>query len=534
MKFSRTTTAFSTLRTPCAALGLLLLVSAPSLSMGAQDPPLWAALGQSLQREVRVHRVANGMTFILLERHEAPIFGGVIRFRVGGVDEDPGKSGLAHLFEHLAFKGTRTIGTREPDREALVLKELEEAVDQILAEENREPVDEQELEKARQHVLELKEAHQKLLIPEEFSQLYTANGATGLNATTNKDLTSYFVSLPANRLEFWCLMESERLRDGVLREFYSERDVVIEERLRGVETRPFGKLYEEFLIGAYGEAPYGIPIVGWLADLEGLRTADAEAFRARHYRPENAVAALVGDFKIPEAIRLIERYFGSWQVSGPSSGKKTVIDADGDPPKRPVHVAVSFNSQPYLLVGFDKPAAPHPDAAAFEVLHELLEGGRSSLLYRSLVLERQVALNVFTFEGPGQRFDNLFIVGAIPQAPHSAADVEEAILEEFAQLAKAPVGEQELTKALNALRASFVNDLDSLLGLALELSYYQSLYGDWRQMLRSLEAALEVTPVDIQKLVARYLLAARRVGAELVPRPPASEVEKEVAPGGMP
>ncbi len=531
MRSSRTTAVFSISRVLWASLALLLVVCVATPLKGALDAPLWAALGQSLKQQVKVHRLANGMTFILLERHDSPIFGGVIRFRVGGVDEDPGKSGLAHLFEHLAFKGTRHIGTREPDREATALKQLEEAVDQVLAGESREPVDEQKLEKARQRVTERQEAHRKLLVPEEFSQLYTANGAKGLNATTNKDLTSYFVSLPANRLEFWCLMESERLRDGVLREFYSERDVVIEERLRGVETRPFGKLYEEFLIGAYGEAPYGIPTVGWLGDLEGLRTADAEAFRARHYRPENAVAALVGDFKIPEAIRLIERYFGSWRVLGPVPGKKKVIDADGDPPERPVRLEVPFNSQPYLLVGFDKPAAPHPDAAAFDVLHELLEGGRSSRLYRSLVLERQVALNVFTFEGPGQRFDNLFIVGAVSQGPHSAADVEEAILEEFAQLAKEPVGKQELTKALNALRASFVNDLDSLLGLALQLSYHQSLYGDWRQMLRSLEAALAVTPADIQKLAARYLLASRRVSAEIVPMSPAPEVEKEVAPG---
>jgi predicted Zn-dependent peptidase len=481
---------------------VLFVVTAAAPAPRVQDPPLWATLGQSLQDEVKVHRLANGMTFILLERHEAPIFGGVIRFRVGGVDEEPGKSGLAHLFEHLAFKGTRHIGTRDPEREAEFLVLLEEAVD---------------LEEARRAVSERQDAHRKVLVSEEFSELYSANGAVGMNATTNKDLTSYFVSLPANRLEFWCLMESERLRDGVLREFYSERDVVIEERLRGVETSPFGKLYEKFLDAAYGNKPYGIPTVGWLEDLKGLRTSDAEAFRRRHYRPRNAVAALVGDFHIPKAIELIERYFGEWQADGPEPKLRPATQRSEAPSKRPMHVEVPFESQTYLLIGFDKPVAPHPDAATFDILHELLEGGRSSRLYRRLVLERQMALHVFTFEGPGQRLDNLFIVGAIPQAPHSAKDVEEAILDELADLARSGVEEKEMQKARNALQTSFVEDLDSPSGLALELSYHQSLYGDWRQMLRSLEAASEVQTSHIQKLAARYLDASRRVAAEIVP-----------------
>ncbi|MEE9217452.1 MAG: pitrilysin family protein [Acidobacteriota bacterium] len=502
---------------PALALALLL----PGLGARAANPerdPAWSVAARSLERGVRVHRLSNGMTFLLLERSQAPIFSGAIRFKVGGLDEAPGRSGLAHLFEHLAFKGTSQIGTRQFEQEEELLQALERAMDRFVEEERRQPVDLDRLQEARQRVANLRKQHQKLLVPEEFSELYTAHGAVGLNAGTGKDLTTYFVSLPANRTELWCLMESERLRDGVLREFYAERDVVMEERRMRVESSPFGSLYEALLREAFGDAPYGIPTVGRSEDLRRLRTAQAEEFRRRHYRPENAVAALVGDFEIGEAVRLIERYFGDWKeepIEAPTprgSGRGRGSERD-----RPERVEIQFESQPYLLVAFHKPVHPHPDAVKFQVLQELLGGGRSARLYRRLVLERQMALEVFTFEGPGQRRDNLFIVGAIPQAPHSAKQVEAAILEELEVLALEPVGERELEKVRNGFQASFIRGLASNLGLALQLSYFQSLYGDWRELLRLLEQASKVTPDDLQTLAGRYLQPEHAVTAELIP-----------------
>lgn len=535
--------------------------SVPAAAAGAPAPAesVSAVAAAGLERGVRVHHLANGMTFLLLERHEAPIISGTIRFKVGGLDEDSGRSGLAHLFEHLAFKGTTRIGTRDPAREADLLRQIEAQVDRLEAERRREPADPERRREAEEQLAALQAESRKLAVPNEFMQIYEANGSAGLNASTDKDLTSYYVSLPANRLELWCLMESERLRDGVLREFYTERDVVTEERRLRVETSPLGKLYETLLGTAFAGDAYGIPTVGTMEDLQGLRTADALEFRRRHYRPENAVVALVGDFRAEQAISLIDTYFSDWRgepleaKSGGAGGAGVVgtggapgagtaaalpavsgaVDSAGAAGSRPSRVEVKFPSQPYLLMGFNKPVYPHPDAVKFQVLDEHLNGGRSSLLQRRLVVERQVALDLFTFEGPGQRRDNLFIIGAIPQAPHTAAEVESAILEELAVIAARPIPEKDLQKVRNRVQASFIRGLASNSGLASQLTYFHILYGDWKQLLRLLEQADRVTAADLQQIVTRYLAPDRRVTGELVtqeegaaaPEPPAPETK---------
>lgn len=524
------------LRSALPPLLLAFCCAAPAARAGSIAAPA----ARDLERGVRVHRLANGMTFLLLERRQAPIFSGVVRFRVGGMDEDPGRSGLAHLFEHLAFKGTTRIGVRDPAREEEILREVEERLSELEAERGEPQSEPARVKSLEERLAALEQEHRRLLVPNEFTEIYSAHGAVGLNASTDKDLTSYYVSLPANRLELWCLMESERLRDGVLRGFYTERDVVMEERRLRVETQPLGSLYEALLRAAYGDGPYGLPTVGLMEDLKRLRAPQALEFRRRHYRPENAVAALVGDFRTDEALQLIERYFGDWRgdpageggpapapvAAGPPPSGPAVRTADagvaaGGGAPRPLRVDVEFASEPYLLVAFDKPIHPHPDAVTFDVLSDLLTGGRTSRLYRTLVVERQLALDLFAFEGPGQRRDNLFILGLIPQAPHGVAEVEAALLNELAELARSPVPEREIEKVRNRFQASFLRDLTSNSGLARQLSYYQILLGDWREMLRLVERAGRVGRAEVQAAARRYLAPDRRVAAAIVPKRPA-------------
>ena len=514
--------------------------AAPASEAGASTSVVEPAR-RALESGVRLHRLANGMTFLLLERHAAPIFSGVIRLRVGGMDEEAGQSGLAHLFEHLAFKGTNRIGVRDATREPEILDAIEEQVSILVEEEGRVPPDPQRLSRARERLAELQKEHARLSVPNEFLELYTASGGVGLNASTNKDLTSYYISLPANRLELWCLMESERLRDGVVREFYPERDVVMEERRLRVEAQPFGVLHEALLARAFGDTPYGVPTVGRMDDLRRLRTAQALEFRRRHYRPENAVVALVGDFQIDQALRLISTYFGDWRgeaASAPPAAAAPPAEARaaGDPPPagEPRQVRVEFDSEPYLLVGYEKPVHPHPDAAVFEVLEGLLTSGRTSLLYKDLVVERRMALEVFAFETPGQRRENLFVIGAIPQAPHSAAEVESAILEKLGELAASPVAQHDLEKVRNRFETSFLDGLSSNLGLALQLSHAQILLGDWREILRLLERVSRLGPEEVRTVASRYLTAGRRVTAELVPRAPPPPDGAAGGPQGQP
>ncbi len=513
---------------------ILVLLGAPA---AAEEVSLVGPAVRALERGVRVHRLANGMTFLLLERHQAPIFSGVIRFRVGGMDERPGESGLAHLFEHLAFKGTTRIGGRNPEQEAEILAAVEEQVARLREAESRPQPDAEAIRQAKQRLADLRQEHRKVVVEGEFLELYASNGAVGLNASTDKDLTSYYVSLPADRLELWCLMESERLRDGVLREFYTELEVVMEERRMRVETQPLGSLYEALLGAAFGDSAYGIPTVGRMEDLKRLRTAQALEFRRQHYRPQNAVAALAGDFKTDEAVRLIERYFGDWRGEGPAppagaggAAEAPKAAAGAAPQSRPGavgagsgprRVEIEFPSQPYLLLGFGKPVHPHADAVTFEVLDTLLSAGRSSLLYKTLVSERQIAVEVFTFEAPGQRQDNLLVVGAVPRAPHGAAEVEAAIVEIMEGLGRRPPAETSLQKVRNQVQAGFLRNLNSNSGLAQQLSYFQILLGDWQELLRLLERIEKVDGAAVQAAARRYLGGQRRVTAELVPRPPA-------------
>jgi predicted Zn-dependent peptidase len=505
-----------------AVLAAALGAAAAPAPAAERAPTVARQAAAALEEQVSVHRLANGMVFLLLERRQAPVFAGAIRFRVGGMDEEPGRSGLAHLFEHLAFKGTSRIGIRDAVREAALLEEIEKQRN-LLDEERARGADAERLRRIEERLAALQQEHQALLVPNEFAELYSTHGAVGLNATTDKDLTSYYVSLPANRLEMWCLMESERLRDGVVRQFYTERDVVKEERRLRIESSPIGKLYETLLTAAFGDTPYGIPTVGWMRDLDAMRAGDAVRFRRLHYRPENAVAALVGDFDTREAIRLVERYFGDWRSEGPAPAPAAAAPR---PPGRepgalpaatlPARVEVTFPAEPYLLIGYGKPVRPHPDAAAFEMMAQVLTGGRTSLLHRRLVVERQMALQVEAFEAPGERLDNLFILAAVPRAPHTAGDVEAAILEELEGVVERAIPQPEIDKARTRVQSSFLRGLASNVGLALELTREQILRGDWKEMLRLLDEVDRLDAGALRRAAARYLRPERRVTAILV------------------
>src|SRR2546427_4988804 len=264
------------------------------------------ALAQALEGKVKRITLDNGMRFLVVRRGTAPVFAAELRFRVGSVDDPGGRSGLAHLFEHLAFKGTSTIGTRDATKEAEILDAMDPAAINLMLEKARgEKADPKRLEALRADLESLSKKLQELTVKDEFSQILTGNGAVGLNASTSPDLTSYVVSLPANRLELWCLLESARLRDPVLREFYSERDVVMEERRMRIDNQPQGKMYEQLLLSAFQAHPYRVPTVGFMTDIAHITRPRAMEFRRAHYLPNNAVGTLVGDIDPAAAESLV-------------------------------------------------------------------------------------------------------------------------------------------------------------------------------------------------------------------------------------
>jgi predicted Zn-dependent peptidase len=475
------------------------------------------ARAQALEGKVKRITLDNGMRFLVVRRGTAPVFAANLRFRVGSVDDPGGESGLAHLFEHLAFKGTSTIGTRDPKKEAGVLDAMDTTVIDLLREEDRgAAADPKRLEALRAELETLTKSLQDLTVKDEFSQILTGNGAAGLNASTSTDLTSYVVALPANRLELWCLLESARLRDPVLREFYSERDVVMEERRMRIDNQPQGKLYEQLLLTAFQAQPYRVPTVGWMSDLEHLTRPQAAEFRRGFYAPNNAVATLVGDIDPAGAERLIRRYFGDLPAGPPPR-----LPVTTEPPQTGERRAVvEFDAEPELMIAFHKEVWPSPDDPVFQVIDSLLTSGRTSRLFRRLVLTTQVASEVYSAQAPGDRYPNLFVIGATPRAPHTPAEVETAILQELARLSAEPVADRELQKIKNQLQASFLYPLRSNPGLAAQLSYYEILTGDWKNLNVYAAALQATTAAQVQDAARRTFVPSNRPVAVLA-RPPA-------------
>ena len=471
------------------------------------------ASAQRLEEKVVEHTLKNGMKFLFVERHDAPVFTGRIVFRVGGVDEPAGATGLAHMFEHMAFKGTRTIGTRSYVKEQPILEALDRTAKAMIAERARGPrADSKRIAALQAKMRTLQEQQRKYIVPEEFSEIYTKNGGADLNAETGNDETSYYVSLPANRLELWALMESQRMAQPVLREFYEERDVVAEERRRSYDDDPDGRLYEQLLGTAFLAHPYQHSPIGWMSDVQSLTADRARAFHKTYYVPNNAVAAVVGDIKTADAIRLMERYFGPLPAAPAPPPVLTVEPAQGGERR----VNVLFDAEPRLEIAYHKPSAPHTDDFVFDVIDSVMSSGRTSRLYTALVKEKRLAADVGTFGAPGNRYPNLWIIDATPLAPHTAAEVEQAIYAEVERLQAEPVTPQELAKVKNQIDADYVRGLASNSGLAAQLTYLQAVIGDWRYLTRRREVIARVTPADVQRVARQYLVPANRTVATVV------------------
>ncbi len=469
----------------------------------------------SLEGRVAEHRLANGLTVLALQRGTAPVVSLQMTFRVGGVDEPSGRTGMAHLLEHLMFKGTRTLGTRDWERERPVLEEIE-AVGRALDGERRkgDRADPRKVAELAERLRRLQEEHRPLVVKDEIDTIYSRNGAVGFNAFTSSDLTSYIVSLPSNRLELWARIESERMRDPVLREYYVERDVVIEERRQRYGSEPRGMLYEALLTTAFVAHPYRDPVIGWPSDLETLDIADTREFFRRHYGPDNAVIVAVGDVDPQGFFDLVERYFGAI----PARGGEERPPTREPPQKGPRRVEVLFDAEPRLAVAFHKPTLPARDDYVFDVIEAVLTDGRASRLVRELVDTRRVAASVDAANGlPGARYPNLFAVFLTPVAGVSVAEAEEALLQELDRLGRVPPTPEELERVRRRLEASRVRALLSNAGLARRLAYFQALTGDWRYIENHPKVLATITPGEVAEVARRYFTPRNRTVAVLRP-----------------
>lgn len=460
-----------------------------------------------LEEKVVEHTMKNGMKLLMVERHTSPTVSAWIRFRVGSVDERSDERGIAHLLEHMLFKGTTTLGTKDYAAEKPILDRIEETGQALIAEKaKRDKADKSKIDELSKQLTALETEASKYVIKDEFFELYSKNGGVGYNAFTSRDGTTYLISLPSNKLELWAAIESDRLKNAVLREFYTERSVVMEERRRSYDADPESKLWETFVASSFLTHPYGQPTIGWMSDIESLTRTKAEQFFHNYYAPNNAIVAIVGDIDAKAVIALVERYFGTI-APGKSLPPVTAEEPQQGGERR---IELVAEAEPTLIVGYHKPAIMAADDYVFDVITMILGSGRTSRFYKKLVIEQQIATEVGAFDAPGSRFPNLFVISANPRSPHTIRDVEEAIQAELDLLKSEPVAERDLQRILNKIEYEEARRMGTNGGLARNLTEYEAVAGSWRYMTEYRGKVQKVTPADIQRVASQYFTRENR------------------------
>jgi predicted Zn-dependent peptidase len=502
-------------------------------------PPVWALAalccglrGQSLpdfEKRVTEFDLANGMHFIVIERHDAPVVSFESYVNAGSVDDPKGETGIAHMFEHMAFKGTQAIGTKNYPAEKAALERVErvyDSLDQLRTDGTAhhrlpEPKKIAALEAELQRAMEQAES---LVIPNEYDRIVEANGGVGMNAGTASDSTNYYYSFPSNRIELWFLLESQRFLAPVFREFYKERDVVREERRMRVESDPQGLLIEALLSTAFAAHPYKVGPAGWASDIENFRLSEAVKFFRTYYVPANITVSIAGDVDPKEARRLAVKYFGPIPA-GPLPPPVRTVEPPQPGEKR---VAVASSAEPLLAIAYKRPDENSKDDLVFDVLADILAGGRTGRLYTGLVRDQRLALGasaIPTF--PGGKYPNLFLFFLVPNHGRTVEENEKGCYAIIERLKSAPVDDETLARVKTKLRAELIRKLDSNSGLASELAAYHVAYGDWRRLFTELDDYNRITADQVMRVAREYLVSGARTVAYTLPAKPAEEASHE-------
>lgn len=484
-------------------LPCFLMLCQPSFAKAAPgtDLPPGASMEKDPYPPVITYTLENGLKLLILEKKFVPTVSFAMTFRVGNVDCPSGKTGLAHVFEHMAFKGTKVMNTSDYEKEKVVLAKIEVAAKKMIAEESLEDkADPKKISELRKELADLEKAADAYAVNAEFTSTFEKIGANGLNAYTTVDETVYHMSLPSDRLEAWMVMESDRFKNPVLREFYKERSVIMEERLRA-EADPGSVLFENISAAAFKAHPYKNPTLGWMDDLKKLSRTDAEAFYARYYVPNNATLAVVGDVKPAEVIRLAEKYFSGWKSKELPSAAYTVEPEQ----KAEKRVNLFFPANPAFDMGFHNPGENHPDTPALIMLSEVLSNGKTGRFYHNLVEGKQLALYAGSYHAIASRYPSLFMIAAAPKAPHTSAELEAAVWAEIDAVKNTPPTQWEMDKILNNYEADMIRGLESNIDLAKGLSRDDRITGDWKYNWKLLGQLKKVTPGDVSKAAAKYL-----------------------------
>ena len=511
-----------------AARGLATAVAALALAfacdaLAAAKPAARAAQApRSAGLKVEEHFLSNGMKLLLIPRHLSPTVAGGWVAHVGSVNERPGITGISHLFEHMMFKGSHVIGTRDYDKDVQLIEAQERIQDQIREELSRMRAAERrgeladmtkpEAKTARYRQLEaqfdsLVAAQRANMVKNEFDLVLTRNGGTGMNAFTSEDMTFYFETVPANKLELWFWMESDRLKNRVFREFYSERDVVYEERRRSVESTPLGKFEVSFDSVFWDSSPYGWPVIGWPSDVAAITKAQADEYYGLYYAPQNLTAILVGDFDPVQALAMAEKYLGSIPAGTRPAPEMITSETHQLAEKRFYGEA---ETNPAITMRWHTVALVNQDVPALEVMAQALSGN-AGRLYRGLVLDKKLATSTFA-NSDTRKYEGLFEIRAEAKEGHTPEELQAAIDAEIERLKSTPIPDDELQSVKNRYLAGAYRQLTTNFSVMIRYGIAEGT-ADWRTADRVDEAVQRVTAAELQRVASTYFRKENRAVA---------------------
>lgn len=474
---------------------------------------LLAQTFENIKNQVKVHLLKNGMKFIVLERHEAPVVSFHVYADVGSANESYGITGISHLLEHMAFKGTKIAGTKDYEAEKKILEELDILYDEMKTEKAKVDPDKEKIKSMEEQFEALRLKAKEYVVTDEWVDMMTREGDRGVNAYTSSDATQYIDSLPSNKLEYWMAMTSDRFLNPVFREFFKERDVVMEERRLGLETRPMGKLIEDFTAAAFKAHPYHHSVVGHMSDLRMITRRDVEEYFRKYYGPSNLTVGIVGDVKADEVFKLAEVYFGRIP-SGPKPEPVRTTEPEQWGERR---IIVEAKSQPIMIMGYHCPDARNKDSVPLQALANIIGQGRSSRLNQVLVKEKKVAVAAIGVSGfPGEKFSNLIVFYAVPSRGRTSAECLELIDEEIEKIKEESVTPEELTKFKRSQAKGILNQMKSNSSMAALLTYADVILGDWKLVFDQVNEIRAVTVDDVKRIANKYLVKKHRTIGEIV------------------
>ena len=527
---------------------LALPVGLASLVLAAGPmPPAWSAPASAAARpdsraaspSVEEHILGNGMKVLLVPRHLSPTVSCGWVAHVGSANERPGITGIAHLFEHMMFKGSHVIGTRNYPLDAQLIEQQEAVMESMRAEISKlraayrrgdiDDITKPEAKTPRMKALEVQfdslvAKQRQNMIKNEFDLVIQNSGGSRINAFTNEDMTFYFYTLPANKLELYFWMEADRLKNRVFREFYSERDVVYEERRRSLESTPTGKFEESFNSTFWDASPYSWDTIGWPSDVANITLAQADDFYARFYAPQNLTAVVVGDFDPKQGLALAERYFGSISRGTNPIPEMITMEVPAVGEKRFYGEA---ETNPSVEIRWHAVPSVHKDVPALTVLQTVLNGD-TGRLKKYLVLGSGPASRA-TAQLDDRKYEGLFEIDAECKDGHAPDDVEHAVYAELDKIAKDGVPEDELLAAKNRFLTSTYRQLDGNFFLMLRYGVADAR-GGW-QLADVLSGEVQqVSSADLQRVVRKYFTRENRAVATYT-RKAGSEPEDPVLAG---